>query len=251
MWLPLHQFGVIMPQQVPRLLLVFALALLALFVVRRVLVPDTFGDIGHYRAAAVKEIAARPIKYAGRAVCETCHGPIAEKRLAGNHRGVGCETCHGPAAAHVASPIDVKPTIPNTREFCVTCHAYNPSRPTGFPQIDASAHNFPMPCKDCHDPHAPVPPVTPGECSACHAQIWRQKALSHHSQLPCTTCHQVQEGHKTTPRAVRPTKPRSRELCGTCHASGAAGGPPQIDLATHGAPYMCWDCHYPHFPETR
>ena len=34
------------------------------------------------------------------------------------------------------------------------------------------------PCKDCHDPHAPVPPVVPGQCSACHAQIERTKAVS-------------------------------------------------------------------------
>ena len=39
--------------------------------------------------------------------------------------------------------------------------------------------------------------------------------------------------------------------CATCHTSGAKDGPPQVDLASHGIPYMCWDCHYPHFPESR
>ena len=244
-----------MPQQVPRLLVVFSVAVVGLLAARRALIPPTFGDKGHYRAAALPAIAARPIKYAGYQACEDCHGDLAEKRLNGNHRSVGCETCHGPAAAHVESPADVKPTVPNTRQFCVTCHAYNPSRPTGFPQIDPAAHNYPKPCKDCHDPHAPVPPVVPGQCSACHAQIWRQKALSHHSELPCTTCHQADDKHKANPRAVRPSKPTTREFCGTCHASAtrpALGAQaPQIDLHSHGAPYLCWQCHYPHYPETR
>jgi hypothetical protein len=25
---------------------------------------------------------------------------------------------------------------------------------------------------------------------------------------------------------------------------------PQVDLDTHGQPNLCWQCHYPHFPET-
>lgn len=242
-----------MPQQVPRLVAVFALVAVVFLVMRQVLVPDTFGDLGHYRAAALETIAARPIKYAGHRACQDCHGDVAEKRLSGNHRGVTCETCHGPAATHVEQPTDVKPTVPNTREFCVTCHSYNPSRPTGFPQIDPPAHNYPQPCKDCHDPHAPVPPVVPEECSACHAQIWRQKALSHHAQLPCTTCHQADDRHKGNPRAIRPTKPVSREFCGTCHAAGAKApsGAPQVDLGGHYAPDLCWQCHYPHYPEAR
>jgi len=242
-----------MPQQVPRLVVAFSVVVAVLLVARRRLLPETFGDRGHYRAAAVDSIAARPIKYAGHQACAVCHDELAAKRLGGNHRGVTCETCHGPAATHVEQPVDVKPTVPDTRAFCVTCHAYNPSRPTGFPQIDPSVHNYPQPCTDCHDPHAPVPPVVPAECSACHAGIWRQKALSHHTRLLCTTCHEADERHKSNPRAVRPTKPLAREFCGTCHASAApeAAKVPQIDLATHGAPALCWQCHYPHYPETR
>jgi hypothetical protein len=175
---------------------------------------------------------------------------MAEKRLSGNHRGVACETCHGPAAAHVESPLDTKPVVPKTRAFCVTCHAYNPSRPTGFPQIDPVTHNPMIECKVCHDPHAPVPPVVPEQCSACHGQIARQKALSRHAGLQCTACHEAPDAHKTNPRGVRPTKPATRDFCGTCH-SGMEGSIPQIDLKQHGAPYMCWQCHYPHYPETR
>ena len=241
-----------MPQQVSRLLVVFAVAIAALLAARTYLVPETFGELGHYRAAALDSIKAHPKKYAGHQECSLCHRPIAEKRLASNHRGVACEVCHGPAMAHVSQPMNVRPQAPRGRDFCVLCHAYNPSRPTGFPQIDSVAHNPRVPCMTCHDPHAPEPPVTPEECSACHGQIARQKAVSHHTAIPCTTCHEAPTEHKVNPRAYRPGKPTSRSFCATCHARDASSPPniPRIDVGSHGGEYLCWQCHYPHFPET-
>ncbi len=241
-----------MPQQVPRLIAVFVVALAALIGARMALVPDTFGDLGHYRAAAVDSITAHPKKYAGHAECSLCHGPIAEQRLTSNHRTVTCEVCHGPAAQHTTAPMDIKPTAPRERGLCPLCHSYNPSRPTGFPQIDEVAHNPLTPCITCHDPHAPEPPEVPEECSACHGQIARQKAVSHHTNLQCTVCHEAREEHKVNPRANRPSKPVQRSFCGVCHAQDDLSGEriPQIDLRSHGEPYMCWQCHYPHRPES-
>jgi hypothetical protein len=130
------------------------------------------------------------------------------------------------------------------------CHAYDRSRPTGFPQINPASHNPDLPCITCHNPHDPVPPEVPQECSACHAQIARTKAVSRHASLACTTCHEVSEQHKVSPRSALPGKPQTREFCGQCHAGGAGDSPvPQIDLATHGSHYLCWQCHYPHMPE--
>jgi hypothetical protein len=242
-----------LPPQVPRLAAVFAVAIVALVAVRTALVPATFGKYGHYRAAAVDSIAARPVKYAGRQDCEECHDDIAAQRLAGNHRGLGCEVCHGPQAAHVAAPSEVTPPAPRDRSFCVRCHAYNASRPTGFPQIDPVTHNPLKPCITCHDPHAPVPPRVPQECSACHGQIARLKALSHHVNLPCVTCHTVPQEHKVNPRASRPTKPTDRAFCGQCHDKTATrvAEAPRIDVATHYQRYLCWQCHYPHYPEAK
>jgi hypothetical protein len=241
-----------MPQQVVRLAAVFTVAAVVFVVVRQSLVPDTFGDIGHYRAAAVDSIIAHPKKYAGHEVCSVCHTPIAEKRLASKHLGVTCEVCHGPAASHVASPGEVRPPAPRERGFCPLCHGYNASRPTGFPQIDPVAHNPLVPCMTCHDPHAPEPPVVPGECGACHGQIARQKAVSHHATLLCETCHEVLEEHKTEPRLNLPSKPATRDFCGTCHDRDAPSPAriPRIALSTHGEDYLCWQCHYPHYPET-
>jgi ribosomal protein S27AE len=53
-------------------------------------------------------------------------------------------------------------------------------------------------------------------------------------------------------RAFLPKKPTSREFCGTCHSKEAKSPReiPRIDLTTHGGRYLCWQCHYPHFPES-
>jgi hypothetical protein len=196
-------------------------------------------------------IAAHPKKFAGQGECVLCHSGIAEVRQASNHRGLACEGCHGPSAAHVANPVETKPVIPREREFCPRCHAYNPSRPTGFPQIDPVAHNPLTACVNCHDAHEPEPPVVPGECSACHGQIARQKAVSHHATLSCRTCHDAPDEHKNAPRTLRPSKPLDRSFCGGCHAQEEPGETliPQINLRTHNPRYVCWQCHYPHFPE--
>jgi len=240
-----------MPQQVTRLLIALAVVGSSLLVARYFLVPDTFGELGHYRAAAVDSIKNLEKAYAGRQECALCHGDVEAIRAASHHQGVSCEVCHGPAAAHVANPMEVKPVINRDRSLCTMCHAFNPSRPTGFPQIDPVAHNPQTPCSACHQPHAPEPPSTPEECAACHGQIARQKAVSHHASLPCTTCHQAPDEHKLSPRTVQPTRPTERAFCGMCHSEPAMAGSgiPQVDMRSHGERYLCWQCHYPHFPE--
>ena len=49
------------PQQVIPLAILFGLAIVGLILIRHFLVPDTFGEYGHYRAKAVDEIAALPV----------------------------------------------------------------------------------------------------------------------------------------------------------------------------------------------
>lgn len=243
-----------MKQQIVRLVGVFAVGGAGLVAARHYLIPPTFGERGHYRAAAVASIVGRSGKYAGPAECANCHPDITEQRTAGNHRGVSCEVCHGPAAVHAASPADTQPRIPEPRQFCPVCHAYDPSRPTGFPQIDPVAHNALIPCTSCHNPHAPVPPLVPEQCKACHGQIDRAKGMSKHARLPCTTCHDAPERHKLAPHAVRATKPSDRSFCVRCHAQpdpAQRGEAPQIDVDSHNSPFLCWDCHYPHNPKAR
>ncbi len=239
------------PQQAWRLAAVFAVVGGVFLAARTVLQPATFGDIGHYRAAAVDSIAALPIRYAGHEACEPCHVPVVDRKSQSYHRNVACEVCHGPQAEHVASPLEHRPPAPRERARCPLCHGYNPSRPTGFPQIDPVTHNPPRPCITCHDPHDPTPPHPPENCTACHGEIARTKAVSYHAQLPCTQCHTADPRHVVAPRQSRPTKPLTREFCGRCHAQDARSAPeiPRIDLFTHNRGYVCWQCHYPHHPE--
>lgn len=238
------------PEQVTRLGLLLILLVGVVFVLRFIVLPADLFSAKPHQAAAAKREMSKPVSYAGVTVCRQCHVEQFELKSAGYHRNVACETCHGPSTGHADDPSSVKPPAPRDRKFCPVCHGYDPSRPTGFPQINPASHNPLKPCITCHDPHDPVPPETPTECSACHGQIARTKALSSHALLPCTTCHEVQEQHKIQPRTARPTKPDSREFCGQCHASGQ--GParaPKIDLDEHGDTFLCWQCHYPHLPE--
>jgi len=240
------------PEQVTRIAAVTAILVAAVLVLRFVLLPPAYFSTRLHQATTVQREIAKPVSFAGAALCGECHEEQATTKSGGYHKGLACETCHGPSANHAENPESVKPFAPRDRKFCPVCHAYDASRPTGFPQINPTAHNPLKPCITCHNPHDPVPPEVPHECSACHAQIERTKSLSSHALLPCTTCHTATEQHKITPRAALPSKPETREFCGSCHASDAANpDSPKIDLAKHGTPYLCWQCHYPHLPEGR
>lgn len=240
-----------LPQQVRPLLLAFALVIAAFFVGRYLFMPKTFGQFGHYRGAAVDEIEALPTAYAGFQACADCHDDIFVDRAKSHHRSISCETCHGPAAAHIENPDEHKPIVPMSRDFCPLCHGYNISRPTGFPQVVAERHNPGQPCQSCHDPHNPVLPNAPSECSACHRNIYNVKLTSHHASLACTECHTVPSEHFTQPKMTAAEKPRDRSVCGKCHDEAGAGDReiPKINLQTHGGRYLCWECHYPHYPE--
>ena len=240
------------PEQVTRLSVAFVLVIAALVSARTILVPDDFGEFGHYRGSAVAEIASQEMKYAGHYICVDCHDDVVETKGNGYHKDVSCEICHGPAAEHVEEPEPDDLWAPRERGYCVLCHEYLPARPTGFPQIVSASHNPMKPCISCHEPHDPKPPETPRECEACHATIGRTKAISHHVYIACTECHDAPEAHKISPRANRPTKPQTRKFCGGCHAKDAPSerGIPRVDRAVHGERYVCWQCHYPHLPET-
>lgn len=239
------------PDQVIRLGILLIIALVVTVVVRKRFVPESFGEVGHYRADVVDIIANQPIKYAGWQVCVECHEEEGEAKRTSYHRTLACEVCHGPSYEHT-NDFEVKPLIPRQRgAACLYCHEYLSSRPTGFPQVIEPLHNPLQACIGCHDPHDPTPPEIPEACAGCHAQIARTKAVSHHLTLSCETCHETPQEHRESPRSFVPKKPTTREFCGRCHGAGAESLAeiPRIELATHGERYLCWQCHYPHFPE--
>ena len=242
-----------LPDQVKRLL-VAAVIIVAIFVaIRGFFIPDTFGELGHYRRAAIDSIAALDIRYAGHKACNDCHDDMEALKATSYHKKINCESCHGPGEDHVKTEGEVLPEVPRERDHCLLCHVYNPAKPTGFPQIDPVAHNPVKRCIVCHDPHAPVTPETPEECSACHGSIYRTKALSPHAPLNCTECHDTPDDHLNSPRMFQPGKPNSNADCAKCHGRGQKGDRfvPKVDVKTHGEDFFCWECHYPHYPEAK
>jgi hypothetical protein len=134
----------------------FAVGTASFFILRAWMVPADFGVYGHYRAGALADNAAYPLKYAGRAACLDCHSDIEEIRRGGKHAGIGCEACHGPLAGHATEMNPEKPTLPDPRETCLRCHAARPSKPHGFPQVDVEEHAPAGACTDCHVAHNPA-----------------------------------------------------------------------------------------------
>ena len=181
-----------------------------------------------------------------------CHEDEAPSRDKSFHRNLSCEGCHGPGRGTPRTPTALKPPAPRDRKFCPVCHAYDASRPTGFPQINPTAHNPLKPCITCHNPHDPVPPKTPKACSACHAQIERTKAVSSHALL---SLHDLPHRRPSSTRRRRGPRCRPSRRPGSSapvpREGLAAKEPPKIDVTTHGTPYLCWQCHYPHLPEGR
>ncbi len=137
----------------------FLAGLLVFVVLQALLMPEGFGVYGHFRAGALDESRARPVVYAGRAVCEECHGDVAEARKGSRHAPIGCETCHGAAAGHAQAddPSTHKPARPDS-SVCLVCHQPNVARPQGFPQVDPKEHAGEAACLSCHQAHRPGDP---------------------------------------------------------------------------------------------
>jgi hypothetical protein len=241
------------PEQIRHLLVPLAIVLAGYTLAYYLFVPSDFGLSGHYRASSPQRNVDLPIKYAGSDSCTGCHEALASKKKGGYHSGVACETCHQPAAVHTEDPDKRKPVIAQGRKFCLLCHDYLPSRPTGFPQMVSESHNPQKPCTTCHHPHDPKPPGVVGECGACHLKVVRVVALSQHAGITCAQCHQVPKEHLQVPRASPPKKNLTGDLCASCHGPNAAVSKeiPRIDIKTHGEGDLCWQCHYPHQPEAR
>ena len=241
------------PDSIIRIAICFAALLVLVIIARVIIIPVELTDSDIYLASAIEREMAHELSYAGSETCTDCHDEYFEMKAEGHHKKLSCEVCHGAGLEHTMEPDEFTPSAPRDRKFCPVCHTYNPSRPTGFPQINPYAHNPLSPCISCHNPHDPTPPETPSECSACHANIARTLAVSPHVRLECVTCHVTPEKHKSQPRSFRPEKPENREFCAQCHAKGSESlNAPKIDVATHGnngEKYLCWQCHYPHLPE--
>lgn len=136
-----------------RVAAVFLLGGIAFIALRAAVIPRSFGEHGPYRGDALRDIASRPVCYAGHDTCEGCHPDVLEVKSKGVHAHVNCETCHGPLAKHADDPASVVPVRPDVATLCVRCHAENIAKPAGFPQVKVQEHA--QSCKECHQPHSP------------------------------------------------------------------------------------------------
>ena len=133
----------------------FAAGIVAFLLLRWMMVPADFGQLGHYRTGALADNMARPLKFAGQAACVECHTDIAEVRAKGRHAHVACESCHGALAAHAENPDGVIPKRPDPRKTCIICHTASISKPKSFPQVVPAEHAPEGSCAACHAVHNP------------------------------------------------------------------------------------------------
>jgi hypothetical protein len=163
----------------------------------------------HDQYGAVKDVpnahtwAGVAPRFAGQALCTSCHAPEAAAQDASIHVNVSCEDCHGPAAAHSSSAAAARAAVLTkpTSGMCVTCHAATAGRPTTFPQVDPARHYSGGQCLRCHDPHSIVavrpPPVSHPlenlpECTTCHAPDGLKEIPTGHELVGdaiCLSCH--------------------------------------------------------------
>lgn len=144
------------PPQIKRLLFFLVIFVTIFLVVRRVLTPETFGELGHYRAASLIDNENFDPVYAGRELCVECHQDMGELIEYDLHSEISCETCHSAGYSHSLYPDSVSVLIPDGRSFCGLCHSQNAARPENvITQIDLKTHNRDNNCIDCHNPHQP------------------------------------------------------------------------------------------------
>ncbi|MFH1159773.1 MAG: hypothetical protein V1733_02355 [bacterium] len=170
-----------MPDQIKRLLVTFAIFIALFLFLRYLLIPDSFGELGHYRANAIDDHAAMPLKYAGRDACKKCHEDVVEEISNGFHSNLSCEGCHGPALQHATLSDQVDPdnypdslrlVKPVERQSCARCHNLNAARFKLIPDstdnmkikmVNEKEHNHfinketneIIRCVECHYPHSP------------------------------------------------------------------------------------------------
>jgi len=138
-----------------------------ILVARSIVMPDSWGKYGHYRADYIDEEASRAIKYGQNDSCMSCHEEVVELKNEGKHKRLSCEMCHSPlsehvkdgkkfADMHVAKDDDLDKT-------CLRCHQTNViGRPKDFPTIDKKEHlkskrvRADHHCNQCHTVHHPL-----------------------------------------------------------------------------------------------
>jgi hypothetical protein len=139
-----------------RLLLSFIVFVTVFIFIRQLVVPESFGKYGHYRANSIEDNKAIVPYYKGEEKCTSCHQDVFDLKFSDLHAEISCESCHLPLI-DAYTDCKVKPPImEGTIEFCAQCHKMNTAREViGFPNLDIKEHEEGQNCIECHNPHAP------------------------------------------------------------------------------------------------
>lgn len=151
-----------------RIVVILLAAAVVGIIARKMFIPGSFGEYGHYRGGAIQDEMNRPLKHGTNESCLSCHAHIKEMHLGGVHRTVSCEFCHGPYADHVkdgvkyaALPVKKGEEI---KTLCLRCHnQIIRARPKeSIKMIEMPKHlqeknvRLDHACDQCHNVHAPL-----------------------------------------------------------------------------------------------
>ncbi len=133
---------------------------------RMIFLPDSWGELGYYRADAVIDELNEPVRHGQNKSCKECHKYVYKAKEHSVHERLACESCHAPLDSHVKSgkkvadmPVAGEEEL--TRQ-CLGCHKDVTGRKEFFPVIvDKKTHlqeqgkDLDNECSQCHNVHAP------------------------------------------------------------------------------------------------
>lgn len=150
--------------------LIIALIILGVagFFARKVFVPETMGQYGHYRGADIEDQKSVPVRLGTNESCFQCHKPVRTIHKSGIHSTVSCEVCHGPYGNHIENDKKIG-TMPIKRgdeisQLCLRCHnKVIQARPRksikmiGMPEhLEQQKVRMSHNCSQCHMVHDPL-----------------------------------------------------------------------------------------------
>ena len=147
-----------------RVFLALIAGVVVLVLGRAFFVPDTWGEYGAYRTAALEQHHGKAPRHGGNAACMECHEDEVEEIADGVHASLACEGCHAPLSTHIENEELLAEMITRrSAELCLRCHERLEARPSSHPQIDPARHleeqegePGPESCFDCHEAHSPL-----------------------------------------------------------------------------------------------
>lgn len=144
-----------MPAQLKRLIPLFIVFIGLFLVVRHLLIPESFGQYGHYRGNSLLDNANVAMVYADKEDCHACHSDMLEQLENEMHAGLSCLICHGPGREHAEDPQAGNIAKESGRAFCGRCHDIHPAKSLEVVfQVDILTHHTEKnDCIDCHNPH--------------------------------------------------------------------------------------------------